>query len=271
MKRIFVVGFPRSGTTLLQSLLIGGGELVSFTESHFFKRGFNFFCRRKGDKKELCDLIKNFIKDNDSVTFENEEVSDSCQKNSVSNDGIGFLFISMLDIAAENKNKSGWVEKTPDHIFRIRVIEKFAQGAKFIHIIRDPVEAIKSIKIASQLWGKNRTVLSFSLKWVFNVCLSFYYSGKPNHYIIFYDDLTENTGRSLERVYSFVGLKFSSFVLDNYQNSVSSVILKNEKWKANNTKEIYKSSANYDVCIPKLYEVMLRKIYSHLKSNIKNG
>ena len=33
---IFIVGFPRSGTTLLQSLLCTQKGVVSFPETHFF-------------------------------------------------------------------------------------------------------------------------------------------------------------------------------------------------------------------------------------------
>ncbi|NJL67494.1 MAG: sulfotransferase [Microcoleus sp. SM1_3_4] len=36
MKRIFLVGCPRSGTTILQSLLASHPEIISFPESKFF-------------------------------------------------------------------------------------------------------------------------------------------------------------------------------------------------------------------------------------------
>ncbi|HEY9694672.1 MAG TPA: sulfotransferase [Oculatellaceae cyanobacterium] len=35
--RLFLVGCPRSGTTLLQSLLVAHPEILSFPESHFFR------------------------------------------------------------------------------------------------------------------------------------------------------------------------------------------------------------------------------------------
>ncbi len=38
--RIFVVGAPRSGTTLVQSLIASHSQVTSFTESHFFSRHF---------------------------------------------------------------------------------------------------------------------------------------------------------------------------------------------------------------------------------------
>lgn len=36
-QRFFLVGCPRSGTTLLQSLLAAHPEIISFPESHFFR------------------------------------------------------------------------------------------------------------------------------------------------------------------------------------------------------------------------------------------
>ena len=38
--RIFLVGVPRSGTTLLQALLAAHEQVTSFTESHFFSQHF---------------------------------------------------------------------------------------------------------------------------------------------------------------------------------------------------------------------------------------
>ena len=37
-KRIFVVGFPRSGTTLVQSILNETNQVCAFPETHFFSR-----------------------------------------------------------------------------------------------------------------------------------------------------------------------------------------------------------------------------------------
>src|SRR5690554_3202573 len=41
MIRIFIVGMPRSGTTLLQSLLSCSPEALSFRESHLFSKIFS--------------------------------------------------------------------------------------------------------------------------------------------------------------------------------------------------------------------------------------
>ena len=38
--RILVVGVPRSGTTLVQSLLAAHSQVASWTESHLFARHF---------------------------------------------------------------------------------------------------------------------------------------------------------------------------------------------------------------------------------------
>ncbi len=40
-RRIFIVGVPRSGTTLVQSLLAAHSAVTSFTESHLFRKHFS--------------------------------------------------------------------------------------------------------------------------------------------------------------------------------------------------------------------------------------
>ena len=38
MARVFIVGCPRSGTTLLQAMLASHETVYSFPETHFFKK-----------------------------------------------------------------------------------------------------------------------------------------------------------------------------------------------------------------------------------------
>ncbi|MFQ6678152.1 MAG: sulfotransferase [Fidelibacterota bacterium] len=116
--RIFVVGCPRSGTTLLQGLLNTHPEITSFTESHFYDYGIKrpkigplYYVSRNAKK-----LVLSFLKEN-SV---NEEV-----KNRILNQMPNLpkipgkdvtawakYFISILDTITINRNMSIWSEKT---------------------------------------------------------------------------------------------------------------------------------------------------------------
>src|SRR5687768_3975926 len=67
--RIFVVGCPRSGTTLVQSLLAAHSKIVTFTESHLFDKGFRslgglLFVRHQ----QLQGYAAKFVQENNHLT-----------------------------------------------------------------------------------------------------------------------------------------------------------------------------------------------------------
>lgn len=65
--RFFIVGFPRSGTTLLQSLLAAHPQIASFPESYFFpnaveKKGLRILGISSLKAKENLQKFLNNIK-----------------------------------------------------------------------------------------------------------------------------------------------------------------------------------------------------------------
>ena len=141
------MGCPRSGTTILQSLLAAHPEVISFPESKFFhyllddqlagklpSRMEAFF----KDEIKRPELLKNF---DDSQTVETK----------------ASWFVGVLDGLAAEQNKSIWLEKTPEHIYFIDDIERFLPDAKFIHILRNGMDTIASLYEATcslnELWG----------------------------------------------------------------------------------------------------------------------
>ncbi|MBC8453858.1 sulfotransferase, partial [PVC group bacterium] len=139
MKRIFIIGFPRSGTTLLQSLLGTADNVMSLPESHFFSSYYAcpldrfplpplvadrlYFPRLWGDKK----YYKQFVFDTDLIPESAKHEAESLKPQT---------FIQLLDNTAESCNQTTWVEKTPMHIRRIPAIQRHIPNAVFIHIIR---------------------------------------------------------------------------------------------------------------------------------------
>ena len=65
-RRIFVVGVPRSGTTLVQSLLAAHSQVTSFTESHFFSRYFRALPRLSSAilTRDPAPRVRDFLLEN---------------------------------------------------------------------------------------------------------------------------------------------------------------------------------------------------------------
>ncbi|MEZ4485092.1 MAG: sulfotransferase [Syntrophotaleaceae bacterium] len=64
-------------------------------------------------------------------------------------------FLAVLDALAIEKGKSIWVEKTPLHLHFIEEIEARIHDAKFIHIVRNGLDAISSLYVITNLDPKN--------------------------------------------------------------------------------------------------------------------
>ena len=135
---IFIVGMPRSGTTLMSSLLAAHPQItIPLSETKF-----------------LCEWIK---KDNDSNapqdfdSFWNDYIhserfsylgidANNVLQKILSYEDItyGNIFNSILDEYAEKMDKKRWGEKTPDHWRFADVLLDWYPKAKVIWIVRDP-------------------------------------------------------------------------------------------------------------------------------------
>jgi hypothetical protein len=249
MKRIFIVGCPRSGTTLIQSMLAMHPNLTSFTENHFFYNGFIKIplgkigepCRYL-TRPEVKLWFKQFI----SVNFTAEKIQAGLKTFPEYNPAnspllYGKAFIRFLDSVSEEQNKSGWVEKSPYHVYNIDLINEIDENCKFIHVIRNGMENASSIqriskqypewnffnkKSASQMWNE---FLLQSLSW----------KGVENHYFLAYEKLIEQPEKELMGICDFFRIKWDKQMLE-YKKIAGKLIKANEPWRENNKKDLQK-------------------------------
>ena len=245
-ERIFLVGCPRSGTTLLQSLIAAHPEIASFPESHFFKYLIpsHPWLRKLGITSRWAKpWLKKFLNQID------------CQDREKCLPKFGLFmhqytkfFLELLDNLTEQQNKKYWLEKTPEHVRRIEYIEKLIPEAKFIHIIRNAPDVVASLYEVThkypEAWS-HKDALPWSIDqciihWSVDVQISIRYKDKPNHLLVSYEQLIANPESTLSEVFSFIGLSFDKQIIDNHSLVSKQIILDNEPWK----KSVQKAIAN---------------------------
>jgi hypothetical protein len=204
--------------------------------------------------------------------------------------------VGIIDNTASEKGYSGWVEKTPAHLFFISEIEKAAPGAQFIHIVRDGKAASASIvKLWDQatsnwpLWkrllsllndllciisvySKSRDArLSLSLmlryrryvraaaEWNNGLNETLSHKALPGHFICRYEELTTRPESVLRPLCSFLGLEFNPEML-NFQSTAKDLIRPDEPWKSNNIAKLRPpETGNYDA-LPQELKGMLEEL-----------
>jgi hypothetical protein len=141
---IFIVGFPRSGTTLCQRLVSAHLGLPTLPETHFFERlDHHDPVRGQLRSVEARNLLQDLAPFLDFAPGEFDRLLAAKQVS------IRSLFLAIVagqigDAAAARKGL--WVEKTPGHALHLPLIHQLFPQAKFIWMVRNPLNALASLR-----------------------------------------------------------------------------------------------------------------------------
>lgn len=234
---VFLVGCPRSGTTLLQSMLASHSDVISFPESHFFTRmklhqttieRILGLASRKTKARLDQFLIENQRSDLKGLYVNNLPTMRRCASR----------FISILDKMAIDKSASIWVEKTPDNILVLDTILKYVPKSKVIHIVRNGADTVASLYEVSNKYKEH-----WSGGWTIEKCIDHwlrcinathrFVNESEQHFIVNYEILVEDPKPILKEMCRFLGITFQTNMLDTRDAAANEITLASEEWKSN--------------------------------------
>src|SRR5579864_1460929 len=165
---VFVLGCPRSGTTLLYYMLLSSGGFAFYPEeSHVF----NMIVPKFGNlasRKSREQLMKRWLK---SIFFEHSGLDARTIESKILEEcrnGRDFLRIVMEEIARQ-QNVDRWADTTPEHLLYIPTIKKAFPEALIIHSIRDGRDVALSMDKLHWLrpfpWDKQHSLMVHGLYW----------------------------------------------------------------------------------------------------------
>lgn len=232
---IFIVGVPRSGTTLLTSYLVSHQDIMSGPETQFFNKiGEDTHALTEALKEDnwpemAYDLMRSCLK------LSNVNVLDLYQKSredilsflSSRKPSLGAMLESIVLPAGDYSSSKRWLEKTPNHINYLDDIKTHFPSAKIILIHRDPRDSAASI--AKLPWAPKSTIANALLieNWLSNTYNNF--KNETNCHIVSYESLILNTEIELKKVFSFLGEEYSPGILE--RKSAGDVTTEAEPWK----------------------------------------
>ncbi len=239
MKKIFVVGCPRSGTTLVQELLGVHPDAFTCKETHFFHK-----VRRDGKRKifDHVGLSQHKVLDAYSFIRSNIELLEQHDPKQVRSLRAAALFFDqMMTSEAQVRCKSAWIEKSPENRLYIPWIKHYIPSAQFVHVLRDGRDVVASLMDAAQRFPERWRLyrdLGFAIN-TYNHALaeSKKYCGNEDHIFVQYEHILENRAASCQKLYTALGLEIKGSHSSLAELHLQ-VVRSDEDWKKNHNGEI---------------------------------
>ncbi len=228
---VFVVGMPRSGTTLLSSMLDAHPQLAICPETHFYTR-----CRsEEGAEKETVEEVWECLQQQPGV--QDMELSEEEKERMWSRirkrhqPSPPDLLRALCSVYAERSGTEVWGEKTPDHLAHVPAVLRDFPEAAILCIVRDPRDVCLSLR--GMPWNRASLPESAS-KWRrYAEASEQYQSSFPNQFReIRYEELLQAPEDVLRDSFEWLGLPFDEQVLAFHQGKTGAVDAEREPWKA---------------------------------------
>ena len=237
MIRGFIVGCPRSGTTLLQAMVGAHSQIFTAPESHFFRKTFRGWRAFVFRGLRASEALAYWLRRVDLVQYLDRVPRFSLTRQPVIN-----AFVDIMDDLARAKGCACWIEKTPAHIFVVDHIERTVPGARFIHIIRDGRAVVASLMDAKRRYPEahiwQRPLEEFVRLWNSAVLESARHVGKETHFFVSYEALVSAPRRELMALCRFLGLEFEEEMLEQYRDVGKNIVRYGRPWISNVVKPI---------------------------------
>lgn len=219
----FIVGVGRSGTTLLRLMLHSHPDIAIPYESHFITdyyhriEDYGDISRDDNLNKLLTDIFnEELLKQWDHQFIIEDIVSQIKQRD------LGGIFRAIYNNYANAKGKCRWGDKS-DYLDRMHIINELFPDAKFIHIIRDGRDVANSVLKLS--WGP-KDIIQAAEWWQYHVVLGRRMGamlGNNRYTEVSYENLVSKTENELERLCEFIGVDYSTEMLNYYRKPLDSI------------------------------------------------
>jgi len=217
---IFIVGCPRSGTTILAAILNAHPEIATATETHFFnyisqekkydwknftEKHFELFL----DESRIVDFftLSKISKEDLRLKFRALKLSSKPEHNKKE------VFNILINALVQKKEKQLFCEKTPQHLQNVDEIMKLYPQAKIIHLIRDGRDTVNSLM--KMPWRPDG-LLNNSRFWQTYIKLGQRLENKldkENFLTVKYEDLLRQPQDIIKSICGFISVEFTDSMI----------------------------------------------------------
>ncbi|MDQ1307839.1 MAG: hypothetical protein QG671_3673 [Actinomycetota bacterium] len=135
LRRVFLFGCPRSRTTVAQRVVSQACDLATMASTNWFLEHASTQVLNGPAGSSRAQMRP----------FALKRVREHVAMVTGVDLGEDFRLEEGLDVLAERAGAVGWLEKTPLHLLSAREIAAEIEGARFVHLVRDPGGVVASL------------------------------------------------------------------------------------------------------------------------------
>jgi LPS sulfotransferase NodH len=224
---VFIVGMPRSGTTLLSMMLTAHPDVAIAPETHFF----SYYWRHT--HRPPAERLRRFLEG--GVLEEMGHPEDARHRiEQIANASLTpeAVLGAVLRTYAERQGTRVWGEKTPAHLEYADVIWRHFPEARLLALVRDPRDVTRSLQRVP--WD-HENVIHHARRWrTYAAHIARYEQERPDRFTaVRYEDLLRQPEDVLRRVCRFVGVSFETAMLAYHEADDRTFNPAQEPWKRN--------------------------------------
>jgi hypothetical protein len=208
---VFIVGAPRSGTTLLRAMLNRHPRIGLSDETYYFyyvyQRHRTFGDLANPDNRRR--LIESY---GATQRMHRLKVDLPRLKERLMLDGTSYpaFFATIIQFYAEAQGKVRSGEKTPHHAWNVETLLDWYPNGRVIHLVRDPRDVCASL--FNVPWGRKTATANADL-WVNLTLAAEKGQGNPRFCRIRYEDIVAHPEEQMRNVCDFIGEEFDPSML----------------------------------------------------------
>lgn len=227
----FLVGCPRSGTTLLQQMLDAHPRVAVAPETFFVNRQW---ARREewgdlSDDAALDRWLDQFVA-SDEFSDTKLTPDDFRRDARLADRNWPGQFAALLEAFRRSRGADAVGEKTPNHLFAMRQLEDWFPGCRFVHIVRDPRAVTASwrhvpwttrLRVGdADVWRQYAAAARRTPP-----------RSQGSLFTVHYEALVASPEKVLRDVCAFLALDFDTAMLRHHEQEIVGVDLAREPWK----------------------------------------
>ena len=220
---VFIVGLPRSGSTLLSRWINEGGDVVVFNDLYYLQAVFGEGAERgpldaataERLLQALLEVIRRYADNDDALvaklplaTADIDAIEQGVRKTSRDRPlDWAALMDETLGRVARALGATRWADKTPQNFLHVDRLRRAFPAARFLYLVRDPRCVLASYKHVDGRGHDRRRyhVVPYALYWRAMARSYLAQRAQPHVAVVRYEHLLENPAPAAAELGTFLG------------------------------------------------------------------